>query len=62
MFDVNTGTQAYKDVSMLLEKQMKRKPATKSRLNVFYILSAICRQSKKRFKEKDKYGGQSTDG
>ena len=42
---------------MLLEKHMKRKPAsTKARLNVFYLLSAICRQSKKQFKEKDKYG------
>ena len=49
--------QAYKDVSMLLETQMKRAPASKkTRLNVFYVLSSICRQSKKRFKEKDKYG------
>ena len=49
--------QAYKDVSMLLETQMKRAPANKkTRLNIFYVLSSICRQSKKRFKEKDKYG------
>lgn len=52
-----TCLQAYKDVTMILERHMKRKPATtKARLNVFYVLSAICRQSKKQFKDKDKYG------
>jgi len=49
--------QAYKDVSMLLEKQMKRKGGqSKARLNVLYVLSSICRESKKKHGAKDKYG------
>ena len=48
--------QAYKDACMLMELEMKRKtPSGKARLNVLYILSAICRKSKKLHAAKDKY-------
>ena len=44
---------------MLLERQMKRsKSASKARLQVLYVISAICRKSKRKFGEKDKYGKQ----
>ena len=42
---------------MLLEKQMKRKGGqSKARLNVLYVLSSICRDSKNKHGAKDKYG------
>ena len=41
---------------MLLETQMKSKiPTGRARLNVLYVLSAICRKSKKQHGLKDKY-------
>jgi len=47
--------QAYKHVSALLLRSMKRSPPER-RINTFYVLSAICRQSKMQLKAADKYG------
>ena len=47
--------QAYKHVSALLIRSLKRSPPDR-RINTFYVLSAICRQSKMQLKAADKYG------
>ena len=50
--------QAYKHVSALLVRSLKRSPPVR-RINTFYVLSAICRQSKMQLKAADKYGAAS---
>ncbi|KAK9816515.1 hypothetical protein WJX72_001388 [[Myrmecia] bisecta] len=51
---VQDEKQCYKHVCALIERQMKRSKA-KLRLNLLYVLSAICRQSRSQLKSKDKY-------
>jgi len=48
-------SQCYKHVCALLEKHIL-KAGKKNKVNVFYMISSICRQSKSLLREKDKYG------
>lgn len=52
--------QGYKHVVGLLKRAMV-KCGRKERINVFYIISSICRASRTQLGSKDKYGEQITD-